>query len=42
MAPLGTSIGVRDSKTPEGGHLTISRGAFAALLNRIKADDPNA
>ena len=29
-------IGVRDSKNPDGGHLTLTVGEFAALLARIK------
>ncbi|GAA2152697.1 DUF397 domain-containing protein [Actinomadura napierensis] len=29
-------IGVRDSKNPGGGHLTLTSTEFAALLTRIK------
>ncbi|MGI5325413.1 DUF397 domain-containing protein [Actinomadura nitritigenes] len=29
-------IGVRDSKDPDGGHLALTVGEFAALLTRIK------
>ncbi|MFF0526045.1 DUF397 domain-containing protein [Actinomadura nitritigenes] len=29
-------VGVRDSKDPDGGHLTLTVGEFAALLARIK------
>jgi hypothetical protein len=33
------AIGVRDSKNPGGGpHLTLSRTAFRALLDRASAD----
>lgn len=35
LAP-GIGIGVRDSKDPDGGHLTLAVGEFAALLTRIK------
>ncbi|QKG23331.1 regulatory protein [Actinomadura verrucosospora] len=30
-------VGVRDSKDPDGGHVTIGRASFAALLVRAKA-----
>ncbi|PKK12704.1 DUF397 domain-containing protein [Thermomonospora sp. CIF 1] len=36
VARLKTVIGLRDSKNPDAGHLTISPGAFATLLTRIK------
>ncbi|QFG24757.1 DUF397 domain-containing protein [Actinomadura sp. WMMB 499] len=42
VADLAVGLGVRDSKNPEGGHLTVSRRTFATLLSRIKADTPNA
>ncbi|GAA2106668.1 DUF397 domain-containing protein [Actinomadura alba] len=32
-------IGVRDSKSPEAGHLLLSVEAFGGLLTRIKAGD---
>ncbi|MGH3239525.1 MAG: DUF397 domain-containing protein [Spirillospora sp.] len=35
LAP-GTGIGVRDSKDPDGGHLTLAPNDFAALLTHIK------
>ncbi|WP_339155663.1 DUF397 domain-containing protein [Actinomadura luteofluorescens] len=34
-----TSVGVRDSKNPEGGHLALDRSAFTGLLARMKAGD---
>lgn len=32
--PLG--IGVRDSKDPDGGHLTLTVEGFASLVSQIK------
>lgn len=37
LAP-GDGIGVRDSKDPDGGHLTLSRVQFVGLIERIKHD----
>ncbi|MEV3923190.1 DUF397 domain-containing protein [Actinomadura coerulea] len=37
LAP-GTGIGVRDSKDPDGGHLTLSVTRFARLIEQIKQD----
>ncbi|MEV0660843.1 DUF397 domain-containing protein [Actinomadura luteofluorescens] len=34
----GAGIGVRDSKTPNAGHLTLSPTQFAHLINQIKRD----
>ncbi|MFV2174271.1 DUF397 domain-containing protein [Actinomadura sp. LOL_016] len=42
LATLGNAIGVRDSKNPNGGNLTMSIEAFGELVTRIKADDSNA
>lgn len=39
LAPLAGSVGIRDSKHPAGGHLTVSRSALADLVDRIKAGD---
>lgn len=36
VAALSHVIGVRDSKNPDGGHLTLAPGQFAALLRRLK------
>ncbi|MGI5207548.1 DUF397 domain-containing protein [Spirillospora sp. CA-108201] len=35
LAP-GGGIGVRDSKDPNGGHLTLSGARFAGLIEQIK------
>ncbi|TDD91071.1 DUF397 domain-containing protein [Actinomadura darangshiensis] len=40
LAALPHAIGVRDSKAPEVGHLTLSSRAFAALLARAKQHEP--
>ncbi|TDB84298.1 DUF397 domain-containing protein, partial [Actinomadura sp. 7K534] len=32
----GVGVGVRDSKDPDGGHLTLTVEEFAGLVNRIK------
>ncbi|WUH98785.1 DUF397 domain-containing protein [Spirillospora sp. NBC_00431] len=37
VAQLTKAIGVRDSKHPEDGHLTLSRSQFADLVLRIKS-----
>ncbi|MEV0660844.1 DUF397 domain-containing protein [Actinomadura luteofluorescens] len=34
----GAGIGVRDSKDPDAGHLTLSAALFASLIERIKQD----
>ncbi|MFI0366838.1 DUF397 domain-containing protein [Actinomadura sp. 1N219] len=31
-------VGVRDSKDPDGGHLTLTVAQFAGLLEQIKQD----
>jgi hypothetical protein len=36
LAALPEGVGVRDSKDPEGGRLTVSGDAFGSLLRRIK------
>ncbi|MFF5261925.1 DUF397 domain-containing protein [Actinomadura viridis] len=36
VAALPRSIGVRDSKAPEAGHLSLSVQGFAALVARVK------
>lgn len=35
LADLGGSIGVRDSKHPDAGHLTISRDQLAEVLAAV-------
>ncbi|MEU5987453.1 DUF397 domain-containing protein [Spirillospora sp. NPDC047418] len=34
----GVGIGVRDSKDPDGGHLTLSVAQFAGLIEQVKRD----
>jgi Domain of unknown function (DUF397) len=36
VARLPESIGMRDSKNPGGGHLTLGPERFAALVQQIK------
>ena len=36
VARLTGAIGVRDSKTPDAGHLSLEADRFAALIQRIK------
>jgi len=36
LAALPTGIGVRDSKHPRTGHLSLDRDRFAGLLRRLK------
>ena len=35
LAP-GAGIGVRDSKDPDGGHVTLTVGQFASLIEQVK------
>ncbi|RKS77111.1 uncharacterized protein DUF397 [Actinomadura pelletieri DSM 43383] len=35
----GASVGVRDSKNPEAGHLTLTVVQFAALVEQIKREE---
>ena len=37
VAQLVKSIGVRDSKRPDGGNLVMTTKQFTALVQRIKA-----
>ncbi|GAA4238567.1 DUF397 domain-containing protein [Actinomadura meridiana] len=39
VAQLSAAVGVRDSKDPEGCHLTLAPAAFAELLTQAKAGD---
>jgi hypothetical protein len=39
LAGLPHSVGVRDSKAPEEGHLELNPAAFAGLVGRIKAGE---
>lgn len=36
LAALPGSVGVRDSKNPHAGHLTLSPDTFRALLGELK------
>lgn len=37
VADLAGSIGVRDSKAPDAGHLTLTRQAWATLITHARA-----
>jgi hypothetical protein len=37
VADFAGAIGVRDSKNPDGPHLTLSGRSFATLIGRVKA-----
>ncbi|KAB2367178.1 DUF397 domain-containing protein [Actinomadura montaniterrae] len=37
LAALAMGVGVRDSKDRDGGHVTLDRASFAALLARIRS-----
>jgi hypothetical protein len=39
VAALPDAVGVRDSKNPGSGHLTLEPTRFAALVQRIKNND---
>ncbi|HEU5026946.1 MAG TPA: DUF397 domain-containing protein [Spirillospora sp.] len=41
VAHIGGVIGMRDSKAPEAGHLTLSPDNFAQLIERVKRGDLN-
>ncbi|WP_329521373.1 DUF397 domain-containing protein [Spirillospora sp. NBC_01491] len=36
VADLATSVGVRDSKNPDAGHLTFARDTWAAFTVTVK------
>ncbi|MDD6792839.1 MAG: DUF397 domain-containing protein [Thermobifida fusca] len=36
LGQLSSAIGIRDSKNPDGGHLTLTTAEFADLIDRIK------
>ncbi|GAA1864834.1 DUF397 domain-containing protein [Actinomadura bangladeshensis] len=36
LGRLSPGIGVRDSKDPDGGHLTLSVAQFAGLIEQVK------
>ena len=39
VASLDTRVGIRDSKNPQAGHLTMAPADFHTLLHRVKAGD---
>ncbi|WP_067486287.1 DUF397 domain-containing protein [Actinomadura hibisca] len=39
VARLRESVGFRDSKAPDAGHLSFSAEGFAALVSRVKRDE---
>jgi hypothetical protein len=39
LARLSPAVGIRDSKNPNGGHLSLAPGRFAGLVSRIKRGD---
>jgi hypothetical protein len=39
LAAFTERVGIRDSKAPEAGQLTIDRGALARLIGGIKAGE---
>jgi hypothetical protein len=41
LAALPNAIGVRDSKNPDAGHLTLTAEHFTTLLSNIKAGQLN-
>ncbi|MEV0660755.1 DUF397 domain-containing protein [Actinomadura luteofluorescens] len=38
LGRLAAGVGVRDSKGPDGGHLTLSGAQFANLIAQLKQD----
>jgi uncharacterized protein DUF397 len=38
LAALPNAIGIRDSKNPNAGHLTLTSDQFTTLLANIRAD----
>ena len=36
LGRLTSGIGVRDSKNPDGGHLTLTSAQFTDVINQIK------
>jgi hypothetical protein len=39
LSVRGRAIGIRDSRAPEAGHLSLVPVSFADLVNRIKAGE---
>ncbi|MFD0857092.1 DUF397 domain-containing protein [Actinomadura adrarensis] len=40
LADLGASIGIRDSKAPEAGHIVLTSATFAELIQQVKQTHP--
>jgi hypothetical protein len=40
VARLAAAVGVRDSKNPGAGHLSLPTASFAAFLARVKRGEP--
>lgn len=36
LADLGDSVGIRDSKNPDGGHLSVPRPVLSAFLAAVR------
>ncbi|MCD0453134.1 DUF397 domain-containing protein [Actinocorallia sp. API 0066] len=41
LAKSGHTVGIRDSKTPELGHLELAPSSFRHLLTQTKTTHPN-
>ncbi|HEX2316765.1 MAG TPA: DUF397 domain-containing protein [Thermomonospora sp.] len=41
VAALSTGLGIRDSKDPHGGRLTVRPSAFGSLVHQIKTGSLN-
>ena len=41
LAALTDTVGIRDSKAPEAGHLTLSAESFVQLVAAVKAGELN-
>lgn len=38
VADLDPHVGIRDSKNPSGGHLSVTPAVWATFVNSLKAD----
>ncbi|REE97771.1 DUF397 domain-containing protein [Thermomonospora umbrina] len=41
LARLTRTVGIRDSKSPDAGHLNLSPETFTALIAQVKRDEPS-
>lgn len=39
LAKLPKAVGIRDSKNPDGGHLSVSPTALSGLIDKIRHGD---